>query len=499
MSYATIFSACMHGSQVIPLQVETDIHPGLPQLSIIGLPDRQIDEARSRVRTAIRNSGFMFPSGRITVNLAPSNIPKYGSGLDLAIAVSILAAAGKKELQTPYWVLGQLSLDGFVQSYQHLFPILLAAQKQKVKGCITPSSDDGNLRIASAPRLEVCSIKDLVEKLTKRQSPAIQLWRDQSPTQRLESSFLLDTINGQSEAKRALAIALAGGHNLLMSGPAGAGKSLLAQAAVELLPNLTLEERADLISIQALSNIQINFEDSLRPPLRMPHHQISVSSLIGGGSPCLPGEVSLAEHGILFLDEFNQMSSNAKEALKEPLQEKRVLLRRKGQEYVFPASCMVIAAQNPCPCGNYGSSDAVCICRPGQIQEYRQKVSEPVLDRFDLFLNVPSLSSVKEVSDSKAAYFAEQIMISRATQHRRQGISTLNSQLKNKELESVIPLSQPMHDLIDKAMRVYHLSMRGVHKVMRTARTIADFDGFAEVGIEQLQEALRYRIRQPVQ
>jgi magnesium chelatase family protein len=238
MSYAKVLSACMYGSQVIPVTVEADIQPGLPQFDVIGLPDKQIDEARSRVRTAIKNSGLPFPPGRVTVNLAPSNIPKHGTGLDLAIALSVLAAAGRSFLTTSYWVLGELALDGKVQSYQHLFPILLAALQRGVKGCVTPRLHDVRRNLVAIARLESLTLLEVVQALSSKKAPTVTgVTFEQLPSR--PTHYLLDTIHGQVEVKRGLAIALAGGHNLCMEGPAGSGKTMLANAAVELLPPLT--------------------------------------------------------------------------------------------------------------------------------------------------------------------------------------------------------------------------------------------------------------------
>lgn len=498
MSYTHIASACLYGSVVVPVSIEVDIQPGLPQFTIIGLPDRQIEEAKLRVKTAIKNSGFPFPNGRLTINLAPSNIPKQGTGFDLGIALGILSATGKVTLPSG-WVMGELGLEGDVRSYQHLFPILVEAKRQKVGLCIVPCLVEAVTSLVPISRIEGSTLRELVLALENGMQTCSRPLKKLTPS-KVPDCFRLDVVHGQLEAKRALAVALAGGHHLLLNGPAGVGKSMLAEAAAELLPDLSYESAVEVASLHCLHLQSSGVRLNVRPPFRAPHHTVSVAGLIGGGSTINPGEMSLAHRGILFLDECNNLSAAAKEALKQPLQDKVIRLHRQGKEFSFPANCLVIMAQNPCPCGRHGSQQEKCLCSPGEVRRFQDKMPVPILDRLDMSVQVDMGEVIGKEGDAplSACAIREKILYARNVQQARQGREILNAHLSGSEIEEMVPLIGEVGDILHKAMKVYSLSMRGIHKVLRVAQTIADMEGFVTVGTEQIQEALRYRLGQSV-
>jgi len=482
MSYAVVTSACMHGATVYPVQIEVDLQPGLPEFKIIGLPDRQIDEARTRVKTAMRNSGLGFPQGRVTVNLSPSNLPKRGTGLDLGMALGIASAMRKRDLVPDgCWVFGELTLSGEVRMFRQLVPLLVGAARQGALGCVLPLCKVSGLSLGFMP------MSTLGECVRHLEGPATYFYgakpRGRRPSAD-KAAYALDQIIGQTKAKRALLIALAGAHNLFLSGPRGVGKSMLAQAAVELLPDLegtALLEQASLRSLRD-QNESVLFDR--RPPFRSPHHSISKSAMLGGGPDLLPGELSWAHKGVLFLDEFPEFSRDVCEALREPLESQEVSLQRQGLHCVFPADCVVIAARNNCPCGLLGLRQKRCLCAPGQIRAYQHKLSQALLDRFDLFCELDAVD-MKEASQLMGGGFAQAIR-----QARKGG--ELSGRMSPEQVRGEIPASPAITRLLSLAQEKYLLSGRGLTSLMRVALTIARLEG-AEVGESHLHEALQYR------
>ena len=485
MSYAVVTSACMHGATVFPVAIEVDIQPGLPEFKIIGLPDKQIDEARTRVKTAMKNSGIGFPQGRVTINLSPSNIPKRGTGLDLGMALGIVSAMRKRVLVPEgCWALGELALNGELRLFRQFVPLLIEAARTRVLGCVLPLCRVSGL--SNLGLLPMQDLKECVRCLEENQG----LVYPPKPRGRREPAakpaYSLDQIIGQTKAKRALLIALAGGHNLFLTGPRGVGKSMLAQAAVELLPDLEGNALLELASLRSLRDHNESVLFDRRPPFRSPHHHISVAGMLGGGPELQPGELSWAHRGVLFLDEFPEFSRDVCEALREPLQNKQVNLQRQGLHCSFPADCIVIAAQNNCPCGLFGSKQKRCLCSQGQIRSYRTKLSQSLLDRFDLFCELDPVDFT-EAPAKLGKDFAQAIRRTRSLAR------SLNTALAPEALAGWIPETAEIRRLLMLAQEKYLLSGRGLIKLQKVAVTIAQLAGEATVSPDHLREALQYR------
>lgn len=497
MSFSQVSSACVYNSQVIPVLVEIDLQPGLPLFNIIGLPDKQIFEAKERIRSALKNSGFGFPLGKITVNLSPSDVPKAGTGLDLAIAVGIQIAERKlPPIPLDVWVLGELSLDGYLRPIKHCSAILIEADHLKKRGCLLPERNTETAELKTK-YLKAGDYSEVVELLKNRplkfiEPKSVEAYK---PDKNNEDGFLIDQIKGQGAAKRVLEISLAGGHNLIFSGPPGIGKTMLVKSSVELLPELNDEEYLEVSKIYSLSDEK--FSLSRRPPFRSPHHTISQAGLFGGGAVIKPGEMSLAHKGIIFLDELPEFARSVREALRQPLQDRKIQLNRQMQEYIFPADCVVITSYNLCPCGLSGIEGRSCHCKMSDLLRYQSALSEPLLDRFDLYLLLSQLEQVDYQEKGKSLIgqkYTENIKIARKVQQERQN-GKLNSLLLGNGLKKFAKLSKDAHELLMKAIQSLRLSTRSVDKISRVSRTIADLDHKADVELKHLQEALQYRLR----
>ncbi|MBA2655238.1 MAG: YifB family Mg chelatase-like AAA ATPase [Gammaproteobacteria bacterium] len=496
MTVAVTQSRASIGIHAPMVTVETHISKGLPGFHIVGLPETAVKESKERVRSAIITSHFEFPSRRITINLAPADLPKQGGRYDLSIALGILAASRQipPDKLCDYEFAGELALSGELRPIKGILPLAIGT-KNAGRSLILPFENAAEAHLIKGIKLfparhllDVCS--HFLERTILTPHPALPYSAPQI------SYHDLKEVRGQHHAKRALEIAAAGQHSLLLVGPPGVGKTMLSNCLPGLLPPMSEEEAIELAAIQSISGMSINSTNWAKRPFRAPHHSASCYALIGGGNPAKPGEISLAHHGVLFLDELPEFKRQALEALREPLEAGSISISRANFQVQYPAKFQLIAAMNPCPCGQYGNHNADCVCLPESIKKYQARISGPLMDRIDIQAELqllPSSLFINHVNETTSSQIvAERVRCAREIQTQRTGKP--NALLRNKEIENFCGLSQQDEVFIERYMQQQKISARAYYKILKIARTIADLEPSPLIKGEHLKEAFSYRV-----
>ncbi|HWB59318.1 MAG TPA: YifB family Mg chelatase-like AAA ATPase [Chthoniobacteraceae bacterium] len=500
---AKVYSAAVYGVEAFEVEIEVNAGSGNPKIVIVGLPDAAVKESQDRVTTAIQNSGYYWPRGRTTINLAPADVKKEGPSFDLPIALGMIAAGDDMDLAeaAKYCFVGELALTGAVRSVKGILPIALEAKRSGKKAIFVPETNAKEAAVVEG--IEVYGVRNLREvfEFLKGDHILLPVKEDLAAFFKKHQQYEVDfaDVKGQQQVKRAIEVAVAGGHNLLMIGPPGSGKSMAAKRLPTIIPPMTLAEAIDTTKIHSICGL-LDGEHSFVAvrPFRSPHHTISDVGLLGGSANPTPGEVSLAHNGVLFLDELPEFRRSTLEVMRQPLEDGKVTISRAAGSMTFPAEFILIAAMNPCPCGYYGDLKRECRCSPRQVQQYRQRISGPLLDRIDIHVDVPAVQ-YKDISSRVPGEPSAEIRVrvekARKIQEKRFGKSktSCNARMAPKLIRTHCVIDDEGQELLKNAMNDLHMSARAHDRILKVARTIADLAGSVVIQPDHLAEAIQYR------